>query len=198
MCVILHFCLNFAASTFMLFISFYNYPGGDAVIWLNDNIPKHLNQYNLNTSDVAVHVGNLAAQTGFTRFAEWESIAYDKSPNFLQLTTGESDDSILKLSNKDDRKQSLNLNLTKYKLVYLILDDINPEMLNQYCNLIKQSNPSNKLPYSIDKFECNFNKLKRCRVNSVIYGFYSVHLKLDSKFLNISKIPMLYIYRCGI
>ena len=33
MCIVLHFCLNFAVSTFILFISFYNYPGGDAVIW---------------------------------------------------------------------------------------------------------------------------------------------------------------------
>lgn len=192
--VVLHFCLNFAVSTFILFISFYNYPGGDAVIWLNDNIPKHLNQFNLNTTDVAVHVGNLAAQTGFTRFAEWETIAYDKSPNFLPLTTGETDESF----KKPIDSQSSNLNLTKYKLVYLILDDIKPDLLNKYCHIIKQSNQSNKLPYSIDKFECNFNRLKKCRVNSVIYGFYSVHLKLDSKFLNITKIPMIYIYRCGI
>lgn len=191
--VVLHFCLNFAVSTFILFISFYNYPGGDAVIWLNDNIPKHLSQFNLNASQVGVHVGNLAAQTGFTRFAEWESIAYDKSPSFLPLTTGESDESLRRLTG--GKGQSLNVDLTRYKLVYLILDDVKPDLLNQYCHIIKQSGQPNKLPYSIDKFECNFNRLKRCRVNSVIYGFHSVHLKLDSKFLNITKVPLLYIYR---
>lgn len=194
--VVLHFCLNFAVSTFILFISFYNYPGGDAVIWLNDNIPKHLSQFNLNTSQVGVHVGNLAAQTGFTRFAEWESITYDKSPNFLPLTTGESDESLRRLTG--GKGQSLNVDLTKFKLVYLILDDVRPDLLNQYCHIIKHSNHPNKLPYSIEKFECNFNRLRRCRVNSVIYGFHSVHLKLDSRFLNITKMPMLYIYRCGV
>ena len=59
-------------------------------------MPIHLNQFNLNASDVGTHIGNLAAQAGFSRFAEWDSIAYDKSPNFPSLTTGELDESIAK------------------------------------------------------------------------------------------------------
>ncbi|KAF2855429.1 glycosyltransferase family 22 protein [Plenodomus tracheiphilus IPT5] len=63
--------LSFATSTALLGISSLNYPGGEALHYLHHNFQPKLNH--TPNQPLAVHLDNLACQTGVTRFLESHS-----------------------------------------------------------------------------------------------------------------------------
>lgn len=73
----IHVWCNVAATVFMSLAAWHNYPGGEAVSWINHHITTHDNYHD--KSDISVYVCNLAAQTGFTRFLQLDGVYYDKS-----------------------------------------------------------------------------------------------------------------------
>jgi len=58
-----HLVVNVFLSVFLLMVARVNYPGGEAIIKLHQVLPAG--------SPVHVHIGNLAAQTGVSRFTEF-------------------------------------------------------------------------------------------------------------------------------
>ncbi|KAL5282950.1 ALG12 family protein [Megaselia abdita] len=67
-----HIFLNFGFTMFLLLVSSVNYPGGEAIQKLN-SIDSSPNQY--------VHVSNLVAQSGLTRFYQRGNWIYNKTEN---------------------------------------------------------------------------------------------------------------------
>ena len=77
----IHVWCNVAATVFMSLAAWHNYPGGEAISWLNHHITTVDNYHDRST--IGVYVCNLAAQTGFTRFLELDAIYYDKRPKLI-------------------------------------------------------------------------------------------------------------------
>lgn len=65
-----HIILNFCFTLFLLLISSTNYPGGEAITKLHSSET---------ISSQSVHISNLVAQTGFTRFYENRNWNYNKT-----------------------------------------------------------------------------------------------------------------------
>lgn len=69
-----HIFLNFCFTMFLLLVSSTNYPGGEAIQKLHslDNF-----------SSQSVHISNLVAQTGFTRFYQKNNWNYNKTEHLI-------------------------------------------------------------------------------------------------------------------
>jgi len=145
-----------------------NYPGGDAIIWLNSRIRSSRVKAQVQ-KNVLVHVSNLAAQTGFTRFLEMENVTYDKSPDFKSIP---------------NQLQS------KYKSFYFILENIDQQFIRKYCG-------SNATEMSNERITCNFNEFaKNCKIVNTINGFKRFQFSLNFNQL-IKSAPVLWIFECN-
>lgn len=74
--------ISFVMSTFMSFASSFNYPGGDAIDWVNEYVSdKGFPE------KVVVHMEVPACMTGITRFTQFhdDRIVYDKTENVAEL-----------------------------------------------------------------------------------------------------------------
>lgn len=70
--------LSFMASSAMLMISSYNYPGGDALSQLHTHILKDLARsprtQRIQDRNISIHMDVLSCMTGITRFQQWPSL----------------------------------------------------------------------------------------------------------------------------
>lgn len=87
----------FVLSTFMSFASSFNYPGGQAINWVNDYITS-----NNGSNHVLVHMDVPACMTGITKFTQFHNsaITYDKTENEGELAHIWNDINIL-ITHKD-------------------------------------------------------------------------------------------------
>lgn len=84
--------ISFVLSTFMSFASSFNYPGGEAIEWVNEYVSTKNH-----SEKVVVHMEVPACMTGITRFTQFhdDRIVYDKTENTTELVQIWNDISIL-------------------------------------------------------------------------------------------------------
>merc|ERR1711935_13061 len=101
-------CVNLVASLLFVIVSSLNYPGGVAFAHLHQHLP--CDKFN-----VSVHITNLAAQTGVTRFGEeCKEWTYDKSEGVSIDELAQSDFTHLIVENKEETVYGLT---ERYRLV---------------------------------------------------------------------------------
>lgn len=216
----LHLWCNFGLTCYASLTAWHNYPGGDAICSLNSHIISHDlthgNRYRAN--EIGVHVSNLAAQTGFSRFLQLDKITYDKSPN-LEMVVSKSgyELGMKKLSNSKlyTGKSFSPEDFSKMKLVYLVLENIDLQMLQKHCSSLPVANKASKLNHhhqhhhhqgmqnfnpdgSNDNVICNFGDYaKNCKMFKIINGFGGIEFALVHRNNLILKTsPMLWVFRC--
>ncbi|RWS31210.1 dol-P-Man:Man(7)GlcNAc(2)-PP-Dol alpha-1:6-mannosyltransferase-like protein [Leptotrombidium deliense] len=190
----IHIWCNVGCTVYASLASWNNYPGGDAILWLNDQIKNNdLKQYR--RQDIGVYISNLGAQTGVTRFLQLEGVTYDKSPAFSLI----ANKTVAGPLNRKLGKQLINRNIihdfSAFKICYLILEKIDVPFLQQYCTSTSSSKSGANT--GIEGVVCNFgDNTKNCRIMKVINGFNGIDLGLDSKNVVIKTTPMLWIFKC--
>ena len=103
--------ISFCISMLFLFISGMNYPGGDALMKLNDYIVEN------NITNVTVHASVPACMTGITLFGSLDyskyGVTYDKTENYTQLRAlWPSYDYLITIESSSDRLPFENKNGT--------------------------------------------------------------------------------------
>jgi hypothetical protein len=186
----IHLWFNFGLTLYASLAAYNNYPGGNAMANLSHHI-KYVdlgNKNHLRASQVGVHVCNLAAQTGFTRFLEVDGVLYDKSSNFLDVTSKPK-------GNYSRAQYSLYSpkDFSSMRLVYLVLENIDVSFMQKYCGLAKV-----KKGFSVTKNElCHFGDVVgNCRIHDVTQGFVGVDFASPGKSFVIRTEPILWTFRC--
>lgn len=207
-----HVWVNIGCLIYASVASYHNYPGGDAVHWTNDRI-RRIDLKTYKPNDIAVHVCNLAAQTGFTRFLQVNDVTYDKSPDFNSLAN-----KTFRLSKY--RNQTVDSNNRKppkardFKILYFILENVDVNYLTHHCT---SRTPSKKSPTkkssatsqqstqsspislsdSIDSVSCKISsELPECTLVKAINGFDGLDLSRAPKSIFILTVPKLWIFKC--
>lgn len=104
----------FAISSFMSFASSYNYPGGQAINWVNNyGSPK------LEKQNILVHMDVPACMTGITRFTQLsdERITYDKTETDAALALIWKDVNILITHKNLDVANTVSYDVSKWQKV---------------------------------------------------------------------------------
>ena len=141
------------------------------------NLTNHIQSFDLvkhrgrlEPKEIGVHVCNLAAQTGVTRFLELQGAVYDKSPS-LELVANKSS-----LSVTTKTMYPMTKDFSPLKLVYVILENVDVQFLSQYCSSFAsraKKSPSLVVPAKSDV--CNFgDKIRNCKIFDVINGYVSL------------------------
>lgn len=192
----IHLWFNFGLTLYASLAAYNNYPGGNAMANLSQQIRyvdlmKHKNH--LQANQIGVHVCNLAAQTGFTRFLELDGVVYDKSPS-LQDIAGRS--TVKKVPAKADYSLYTPKDFSSMKLIYVVLENVDGAFIQKYCSI-----PSVKVKkgYSLSKSDvCHFGDIiRKCRIHEVTQGFAGVEFAgAPGKSFVIKTDPILWTFRC--
>jgi len=110
MLTLMHIFLNMLLTCILLYIAYWNYPGGFAF--------QKLHQLETPFDRIHVHIDVASAQTGITRFGElYDTWKYNKTEN---IVSGSSDEVIfthlLREATNEQNKEFLSYNFTHYIL----------------------------------------------------------------------------------
>lgn len=191
----IHIWCNVGCTVYASLASWNNYPGGDALFWLNNHIKvTDFGEAKMKPSDVGVYVSNLAAQTGVTRFMQIEGVVYDKSPSFDLI----ANKSMVYVSKKNKAaNKHITHDFSHFRASYPILEKVDVPFLQLYCTSTKGNSKSKGSSSGIENVVCNFGEnTKNCKIMKVINGFNGIDLGLTSKNVVIKTTPMLWIFRC--
>lgn len=192
----IHIWCNVGCTVYASLASWNNYPGGDALFWLNNHIKvADFGEAKMKPSEVGVYVSNLAAQTGVTRFLQIEGVVYDKSPTFGLV----ANKSVTTTVTKKKKLRHVTHDFSAFRTSYPILEKVDVPFLQLYCTAKASSAKAKGSSSSsgIENVVCNFGENTRnCRIMKVINGFNGIDLGLTSKNVVIKTTPMLWIFRC--
>lgn len=165
---------NSSFSFYATLISSLNYPGGNAVRWINSEIQSDdFDHHLIKSQNIGVYVTNLAAQTGFTRFLQLDNIFYEKSKNISSLIN-------MKGATKGE--------FIHFKLLYLILEEAEVDYFTTICR--QSENTAN------DRFTCTLNDdSMNCDYVNEISSYSSTKLNRDLRNIIQTK-PVLWIFKC--
>ncbi|KAI1281960.1 putative Dol-P-Man:Man(7)GlcNAc(2)-PP-Dol alpha-1,6-mannosyltransferase [Halotydeus destructor] len=206
----IHIWCNVGCTVYASLASWNNYPGGDALFWLNHHIrTNEVKESKLKPADIGIYVSNLAAQTGVTRFMQIDGITYDKSPSF-DLVANKTNMAAAYAGKKAANKNTVGRHITHdfsvFRVTFPILEKVDVPFLQLYCTSASASSSSGKgssnskksaATSGIENVICNFGEnTKNCKIMKVVNGFNGIDLGLTSKNVVIKTTPMLWIFKC--
>ncbi|XP_074605630.1 dol-P-Man:Man(7)GlcNAc(2)-PP-Dol alpha-1,6-mannosyltransferase-like isoform X1 [Brevipalpus obovatus] len=183
---------NIGATLIRLLVSHFNYPGGQAVRFVNQRILSY-DSSEFPSNKIGIYVSNLAAQSGFSRFLQLNDIYYDKSPDMRNFI----------------------LNSQKLELSYFIVESHDSNFLAHHC-----SNEINWTDLKTDQSEssisCRPNSIYEiCSLRNVLHadspllillnavekvGASNVILEklrdVGSRFTHVTSNPILWVFDC--
>lgn len=189
MCLLLG---NIGSTLVRLLVSHFNYPGGQAVRFVNQRIQNYdLSEFPSNK--IGIYVSNLAAQSGFSRFLQLNDVYYDKFPDMRNFL----------------------LNRQKFELSYFIVESHDSNFLAHHCS--SEINWTNlKTDQNESSISCNPNSFyEACSLRNVLQADSPLLILLNamekmgagneilerlrdvgSRFSHITSDPVLWIFNC--
>ena len=189
----IHIWCNVGVLVYASLASWNNYPGGDAVFILNNQIRNvDTGEHRFKPTEIGVYVSNLAAQTGFTRFLQMDGVQYDKSPTFDHVANR-----TIFLRKGRGFNRFITHDFSSFRVVYPILEKVDVPFLQQFCTATAKGIKKSSSTSGIENVICSFGEnAKNCKIMKVVNGFNGIDLGLTSKNVVIKTTPMLWIFRC--